>query len=121
MQCAPDIAAEGGLHFHVLSFEGPDDYARAGGLASRISGLTDALGAAGFETHLWFVGDPDLPGIEHRGRLTLHRWCQWVSHFHRGGVYDGEEAKRRDFASSLPPFLAQRWVLPRVRAGGRTV
>jgi hypothetical protein len=57
------------VQFHLLSFEGPDPYSRAGGLASRISGLAEALEEAGFETHLWFVGDPDLPGCEQRGRL----------------------------------------------------
>jgi len=49
---------------HILAFEGPDPYARAGGIASRISGLAWALAESGFETHLWFVGDPDLPGYE---------------------------------------------------------
>ena len=42
--------------FHILSFEGPDGYARAGGIASRITGLSEALAEAGLETHLWFVG-----------------------------------------------------------------
>jgi len=115
MRRAPDIGGAESLQFHVLSFEGPDEYARAGGLASRMCGLTEALAAAGIETHLWFVGDPDLPGVEHRGCLTLHRWCQWISHFHRGGVYDGEEAKRSDFAASLPPFLLQQVLLPHLR------
>src|SRR5688572_9891425 len=54
------------MQFHLLSFEGPDEYARAGGIASRITGLSEALAAAGFETHLWFVGDPHLPGHEAR-------------------------------------------------------
>jgi hypothetical protein len=93
------------MQFHVLSFEGPDGYARAGGLASRVKGLTAALSELGFETHLWFVGDPQLPGHEVRGSLHLHRWCQWISSFHRGGVYDGEEGKQRDYAASLPPHL----------------
>ena len=76
--------------FHILSFEGPDGYARAGGIASRISGLSQALAAAGFETHLWFVGDPQLAGHENRGQLWWHRWCQWISHYHPAGVYDAE-------------------------------
>jgi hypothetical protein len=76
--------------FHILSFEGPDGYARAGGIASRISGLSEALAEAGFETHLWFVGDPELLGHENRGQLWWHRWCQWISHYHPAGVYDGE-------------------------------
>src|SRR5262245_65961948 len=93
------------MQFHILSFEGPDGYARAGGIASRITGLSEALADAGFETHLWFVGDPQLPGNESRGQLCLHRWCQWISHYHPAGVYDGEEGKRADYAASLPPFL----------------
>ncbi len=49
------------MQFHILSFEGPDAYARAGGIASRITGLMRALAEAAYETHLWFVGDPALP------------------------------------------------------------
>jgi hypothetical protein len=64
------------LQFHVLSFEGPDAYAQASGIGSRITGLTQALAATGFETHLWFIGDPDLPGHETQEQLRLHRWCQ---------------------------------------------
>ncbi len=64
------------MQFHLLSFEGPDDYARAGGIATRVSGLGQALADAGFDTHLWFIGDPDLAGHETRERLHLHRWCQ---------------------------------------------
>jgi len=103
------------VQFHVLSFEGPDGYARAGGIASRIDGLTTALSDLGYETHLWFVGDPSLPGHERRGALQLHRWCQWISRHHPGGVYDGEEGKCRDFAHSLPPAL-HRTILARPRA-----
>src|SRR5262245_2232387 len=93
--------------FHILSFEGPDAYAQAGGIATRISGLSQELAEAGFETHLWFIGDPQLPGEERRGNLTLHRWCQWISRYHPGGVYDGEEGKRLDYVHSLPPFLVE--------------
>jgi len=106
------------MQFHVLSFEGPDNYSQAGGIASRITGLSNALAEAGYETHLWFVGDPDLPGHEKRGRLQLHRWCQWISRYHPGGVYDGEEGKRADFASSLPPNLTQEALLPHLRQTG---
>ena len=91
------------MQFHILSFEGPDAYARAGGIASRITGLSEALAEAGFETHLWFVGDPHLPGHETRGQLQFHRWCQWISLYHPAGVYDGEDGKRADYAASLPP------------------
>src|SRR5919202_312085 len=75
--------------FHLLSFEGPDRYARAGGIASRITGLAHALVGADYETHLWFVGDPQCAPNEDDGGVHLHRWCQWISHYHPGGVYDG--------------------------------
>ena len=48
------------LQFYLLSFEGPDTYAHTGCLASRVTGLTHTLVAAGFETHLWFVDDSVL-------------------------------------------------------------
>jgi glycosyltransferase involved in cell wall biosynthesis len=107
--------------FHLLSFEGPDAYARAGGIASRVSGLAAALVRAGHETHLWFVGDPDLPGNDAAGHLRLHRWCQWISQYHRGGVYDGEEGKRRDYSASLPPFLMREQLLPALGRGEHPV
>src|SRR6266511_1570985 len=109
------------MQFHILSFEGPDDYARAGGVASRITGLAHALAEAGYETHLWFIGDPDLPGHEAHEQLRLHRWCQWISRYHPDGVYDGEEGKRLDYAASLPPFLLQEVLLTNLRQGERAV
>jgi len=109
------------LQFHILSFEGPDGYARAGGIASRITGLSEALAQAGFEIHLWFVGAPELSGHENRGRLSLHRWCQWISQYHPAGVYDGEEGKRADYAASLPPFLLHEVLLPHLQRGGSAV
>jgi len=60
------------MQVHILSFEGPDAYARAGGLATRVTGLAAALAAAGCNTHLWFIGAPALPGHETRVRLRLH-------------------------------------------------
>ena len=101
------------IQFHILSFEGPDPYSRAGGIATRVCGLAGALAESGFETHLWFVGDPSLPGEETRGALHLHRWCQWISVLHPGGVYDGEEGKRGDYAASLPPLLWREAMEPR--------
>lgn len=100
------------IQFHVLSFEGPDAYAQAGGIASRVTGLTRALADGGYQTHLWFVGDPDGTPHERRGCLRLHRWCQWISRYHGGGVYDGEEGKRDDYARSLPPFLFGEFLRP---------
>jgi glycosyltransferase involved in cell wall biosynthesis len=114
---APDMPSQ----FHILSFEGPDPYARAGGIASRITGLAQALADSDFETHLWFVGDPDLPGLEIHQQLHLHRWCQWISRYHPAGVYDGEEGKRIDYADSLPPFMLREVLMPHLQRGGRAV
>lgn len=92
--------------FILLSFEGPDRYALAGGLGTRMAELSQALAEAGYQTHVVFVGDPHAPPTETRcgGRLVLYRWCQWLSQYHPGGVFDGEEAKLRDFAESAPGF-----------------
>jgi D-inositol-3-phosphate glycosyltransferase len=103
---------------HVLSFEGPDPYARAGGIATRVTGLAEALAEAGCDTHLWFIGDPALPGEERVGNLALHRWGQWISRYHPGGVYDGEEGKQADYGASLPPFLVREVLLPHLAHAG---
>ncbi len=109
------------MEFHILSFEGPDEYARAGGIASRVTGLVRALADAAYETHLWFVGDSARPGHESQGNLHLHRWCQWISQYHPSGVYEAEEGKRADYVASLPPFLLQEKLLPYIRNGGHVV
>ncbi|MBI3041732.1 MAG: glycosyltransferase [Betaproteobacteria bacterium] len=95
--------------FVLLSFEGPDAYSRAGGLGARVSGLACALAEEGYETHLFFIGSPELPGHEIGcgGKLHLHRWCQWISRYHAGGVYDGEEGKFEDWNRSLPAWLEE--------------
>jgi hypothetical protein len=80
---------------HLLSFEGPDAYPRAGGgIATRVTGLAEALREARCDTPVSFVGDPALPGHERAGAFTLHRWGQWISRYHVAGVYDGEEVKK---------------------------
>lgn len=109
--------------FVVLSFEGPDAYSQAGGLGVRVKGLTRSLAKLGYETHLYFCGDPDLPSEEtlEGGRLHLRRWCQWISAQHGGGVYDGEEGKIRDWNSSLPPSLIEDVILPAAAAGRHVV
>jgi glycosyltransferase involved in cell wall biosynthesis len=115
VQLTPD-----NLEFVILSFEGPDQpYSVAGGLGVRVAELSQALAQQGFRTHLLFIGDPDLPGWEERldGRLVLHRWCQWISHYHRAGVYDGEEGKWNDFNDSAPPFVVEHLVRPAVEQG----
>ena len=93
------------IEFHILSFEGPDPYARAGGIASRVTGLAEELARRGHGTHLWFVGDPAAPGEERRGALTLHRWCHWLCEANPLGVYQGEHDKVADYAASLPENL----------------
>jgi glycosyltransferase involved in cell wall biosynthesis len=115
----PSVARK--LQFHLLSFEGPDPYSRAGGLATRVTGLGEALAAAGLETHLWFVGDPGLPGHEESRGVWLHRWCQWISRHHPGGVYEGEHGKQPEFSASLPPFLLQEHLLPALQHGASPV
>jgi glycosyltransferase involved in cell wall biosynthesis len=109
------------VQFHVLSFEGRDPYSRVGGLATRVDGLTDALSDLGFDTHLWFVGAPDRPGHESRGKLHLHRWCQWISRQHPRDVYDGEDGKAADYAASLPPELFRQHLMPYLVHGGHAV
>lgn len=105
--------------FCLLSFEGPDRYSQAGGLGVRVTHLAETLARRGFETHLLFVGDPAAPGRESQldGRLTLHRWCQWISAYHPAGVYDAEEAKLWDFKNSAPPFLIEQVIRPALEAG----
>jgi hypothetical protein len=107
----------------MLSFEGPDLYSQAGGLGVRVKGLSRALARRGYDTYLYFCGDPDLPGEEtqERGKLHLRRWCQWISAQHRGGVYDGEEGKIRDWNLSLPPSLIDNVIAPAVAAGSYVV
>lgn len=109
------------MQFHILSFEGPDLYSLAGGLATRVQGLSQALSGVGYETHLWFVGDPTLPSVEVRGKLTLHRWCQWVSAHHPEGVYAGERGKLAEYGASLPPHLVDEVLAPHLASGGRAV
>jgi len=105
--------------FIVVSFEGPDPYSQAGGLGIRVTGLVRELAESGYPTHLFFIGDPNLPGEEHRanGNLRLHRWGQWISKHHHGGVYDGEETKRTDLTRSLPPFVVEHAVIPALEQG----
>jgi glycosyltransferase involved in cell wall biosynthesis len=105
--------------FVLVSFEGPDPYSQAGGLGVRMSGLARTLAEAGYETHLFFVGDPALPGEQRTmdNRLVLHRWCQWISAYCPGGAYDGEEAKFADLTRSLPPYALDKILLPAIAAG----
>lgn len=118
MQVSPDRTV-----FVILSFEGPDVYSQAGGLGVRVKGLSRALATLGYETHLFFIGDPDLPSQEEHesGRLHYHRWCQWLSSMFRGGVYDGEEDKLRDWDRSIPAAVIDGIVSPAIEAGRKVV
>ena len=109
--------------FVLISFEGPDVYSQAGGLGVRVKGLSRALAQRGHYTHVFYIGDPDLPSDEshERGRLRYHRWCQWISAFHPGGVYDGEEEKLRDWNRSLPPAVIDDLIVPAVSSGSNVV
>ena len=109
--------------FLLLSFEGPDVYAQAGGLGVRVKELSRALAERGHETHVFFVGDPELAGEESLldGRLVLHRWAQWVSRYHPLGVYQGEEGKRAEVERSLPDAVVDGCIAPAVQRGRRVV
>ncbi len=119
----PDEFTPENTVFVSLSFEGPDQYSQAGGLGVRVTELDTALAMQGFETHLVFVGDPTLPGREERadGRLTLHRWGQWLSQYYPAGVYQGEEAKLHDYNGSAPSFVADSLLAPAIQAGKTAV
>ena len=104
----------------LLSFEGPDPYSRAGGLGVRVTHLARTLAAdLGFRTHLIFVGDPGQPGHEELldGRLTLWRWCQWISRYYPSGVYEGELEKLYDFNETVPYHVVERLARPAMDAG----
>ena len=105
--------------FILLSFEGPDSYALAGGLGVRVTHLSRTLGSVGFPTHLFFVGDPKARGEEtnHQNRLILHRWCQWISEYYPNGVYEGENEKLCDFSNSLPNFAMDHIIKPALEQG----
>lgn len=105
--------------FVLVSFEGVDRYSQAGGLGTRVTGLAHTLAQLGYETHLFFIGDPTLPATDalEGGRLILHRWGQWISAHHPSGVYDGEEGKRRDLTASLPGYLLAEIIAPALARG----
>ncbi len=109
--------------FILLSFEGPDIYSQAGGLGVRVKELSRALAERGYETHLFFVGDPNLPADETMpdGRLFIHRWSQWISRYHPVGVYDGEDDKVADLNRSLPDSLLTDFIKPAIARGNTVV
>ncbi len=92
--------------FLLLSFEGPDPYSLAGGLGVRMAGLSHTLAEHGFDTHMVFFGDPNLPSTEDRGSLRLYRWGQHLSHKYPLGVYHGEQEKLDHLTATFPEFAA---------------
>ena len=101
----------------MISFEGPDQYSQAGGLGVRAKELCRAFAAAGFQTTLYFVGDPSKPTVETVDKLRLVRFCQSVSRAHPAGVYDGERAKIEWMWHELPPLLLEGSVRATAEAG----
>ena len=114
MKSVNQTQAEDGAIYVLLSFEGPDRYSLAGGLGVRVTELSQTLASLGLRTHLFFVGDPRAAGTEALmdGKLTLHRWCQWISKYYPEGVYQGEEEKIYDFNDSLPWYILEHIARP---------
>ena len=105
----------GATAFIIVSFEGPDRYSHVGGLGARVTRLAETLAHQHrFETHLFFMGDPLLPGEEaiDDGHLVLHRWAQWISMYSPHGVYEAEETRVADVTNALPPYIVDHLVLP---------
>jgi glycosyltransferase involved in cell wall biosynthesis len=106
----------------LLSFEGPDRYASIGGLATRVTQLSRALGASGHEVELVFVGDPHAKPVEPSDPgVTLHRWSQWISTQYPRNCYDGEPAKIHDWETSLPAWVIDTLVAPAAARGERVL
>src|SRR5947209_3182113 len=109
-------------HVALLSFEGPDRYASIGGLATRVTQLARALGAAGHDVQLVFAGDPHAPAVEQSDPgVTLRRWSQWISRHHPRSCYDGEAGKVHDWEVSLPPWIVDELVAPAHARGERVL
>ena len=109
-------------HVAILSFEGPDRYASIGGLATRVTQLARALGAAGHDVQLFFAGDPNGAPVEQSDPgVTLRRWSQWLSRQHPRNAYDGEPAKVHDWEVSLPPWIVDELLVPAQARGERVL
>jgi hypothetical protein len=113
--------------FVFLSFEGPDAHSPAGGPTVGIGGPAEALASMGFPVHLFFIGDHGLSGerMIRDGRLSLHRWCQWISRYYPRGTCERGHEKLRDFSYSVPWSVSERVVKPAARSvhllsGGET-
>lgn len=122
-----DVVAAGGLpplpqHVAILSFEGPDRYASIGGLGTRVTALARALGQAGRDVELFFIGDPAMRPVEAWAPgVTLRRWSGWVSAQHPRNAYDGEAEKIADCEASLPGYIVDFVVAPAAARGERVL
>ncbi len=107
----------------ILSFEGPDRYSLVGGLGTRVTELAQAFADEGRTADPISSATPAAGGRGRLRRLRYRRWCQWISAYHPGGVYDGESGKVDDFAASVPQFVADEIVArrPRRERGARAV
>ncbi|GAC1542424.1 MAG: hypothetical protein NVS2B17_20970 [Candidatus Velthaea sp.] len=106
----------------ILSFEGPDRYASIGGLGTRVTALAKALGEAGHNIQLFFIGDPAKPAVEtYAPNVTLRRWCGWISAHYPKNAYEGEADKVADLNYSLPHFLVEHVVAPAAARGERVL
>jgi glycosyltransferase involved in cell wall biosynthesis len=109
-------------HIAILSFEGPDRYASIGGLGTRVSALAKALGDAGHDVQLFFIGDPALKPVEVWSEgVTLRRWAGWISAHHPRNAYDGEYEKITDLNASLPHHVVEHIVAPAAARGERVL
>jgi glycosyltransferase involved in cell wall biosynthesis len=109
-------------HVAILSFEGPDRYSSIGGLGTRVTQLARALGAAGHNVDLFFVGDPHAKPVEQSDPgVTLRRWSQWISAQHPRNAYDGEAGKVHDWEVSLPPWIVDELLVPAKARGERVL
>lgn len=109
------------VQFVMLSFEGPDLFSMAGGLGRRAEELCGCLASMGYPVHLFFIGDPELPAVEEKGGIVLHRWCQWISRENPGGCYMAENQKVEDYAAYVPETLTRDIIAPAAGKGITTV
>lgn len=101
----------------MVSFEGPDQYAQAGGLGVRAREMCRGFAALGFATSLYFVGDPTKATVEMHSGVRLVRCVTEVSSHYPAGVYEGEATKIAALEASLPAQLINEVVRPAAAAG----
>ncbi len=95
--------------FSLVSFEGPDPWSMVGGLGVRVRELSELLVSLGYETEVYFVGDPEKPQSETTpSGVHLFRAAQQESRLLGGGVYHGELDKLTSFRDEIKPVLIQR-------------